>query len=358
MGAGAGKMLSSKPVARKLKAGRVANRMKLMYSYVRGEEISRGWPCLLAFEVTTKCNLSCPMCYKMAYDEQILPDQHMDFDVFTKLIDESYRYAELALLYGNGEPLMHPRIVDFVEYCAIHGIPSQMSTNATLLTEDLAEQLIRAGLDSIIFGVDGTTKEVFEKYRVGAEFEQVLENIHMFLDVKKRLNSDIFTVVQMIKLKDTAPQMEEFQRIWKGTPGVDAIRIKEDETKLPEVCTAINRKEPHERPRCVFPWQGPLGVVASGEVTHLGGLFTIMPRGDQGYYTINGVWNCREVQDIRRWHMQRNFEHLDVCLNCSRPKPMPALALGSFFFDTYHLRRMTHSFEKMYFFSKVPVLWT
>ena len=86
------------------------------------------------------------------------------------------------------------------------GVPSGISTNATILTEESSRRLIQAGLDYIIFAFDGATKATYEKYRKGAEFEKVRENILGFLKVKKELKSKIFCIVQMVRAEGEQPR--------------------------------------------------------------------------------------------------------------------------------------------------------
>ena len=52
------------------------------------------------------------------------------------------------------------------------GIRTGMSTNATLLDDKRADMLFDSGLDYLILAFDGATKETYQKYRVGAEFER------------------------------------------------------------------------------------------------------------------------------------------------------------------------------------------
>ena len=91
-----------------------------------------------------------------------------------------------------------------------------------------SRELIEAGLDNIILAFDGTTPEVYERYRKGGDFYEVKSNIHLFLRVKEAMKSDIFTVLQMVRLPYNQHQVSDFHRMW-SIPGVDEVRVKEDE---------------------------------------------------------------------------------------------------------------------------------
>ena len=66
-------------------------------------------------------------------------------------------------------------------------------------------------------------------------------NIEGFLRVKKTLKSDIFTVLQMVRLPYNQHQVRDFHKMW-SIEGVDEIRVKEDEIVIPEV--ALERENP------------------------------------------------------------------------------------------------------------------
>ena len=51
-----------------------------------------------------------------------------------------------------------------------------IATNAQLLTEEKAEELLESGLDLIIFSIDSLKKDIFEKIRARLNFETVIEN--------------------------------------------------------------------------------------------------------------------------------------------------------------------------------------
>ena len=49
--------------------------------------------------------------------------------------------------------------------------------------------MIRSGLDILIFSMDGTNQETYQKYRVGGNFQLVLETLERLAKAKQRLHS-------------------------------------------------------------------------------------------------------------------------------------------------------------------------
>ena len=72
---------------------------------------------------------------------------------------------------------MYPHIVEAVRYARQAGKYAMISTNGALLTEDIADQLLRTNIDLIRFSIDECEPERFEMSRVGLSFEAVENNL-------------------------------------------------------------------------------------------------------------------------------------------------------------------------------------
>ena len=55
------------------------------------------------------------------------------------------------------------------------------STNATELKKEISENIIKAGLDTIIFSIDGIDKQTHENIRVDTNFDCVVTNVKTLL---------------------------------------------------------------------------------------------------------------------------------------------------------------------------------
>src|SRR5512146_2483676 len=146
------------------------NRLALLKAYLGKRARVPGSPLTLTIESTAKCNLFCPMCMR---ETVYFPPRNMDISVFRKIIDEGRDSLEFAVPYGAGEPLLNPEIFEMIAYCTKLGIPTGISTNGTVLTEQYSRRLIESGLTYLTFAFDSARREIFETYRKGADFEKV-----------------------------------------------------------------------------------------------------------------------------------------------------------------------------------------
>jgi radical SAM protein with 4Fe4S-binding SPASM domain len=327
------------------------NRARLFWGYLRGRAGLNALPVEYIVETTAKCNLYCPMCPRETHKQ---PKEDMAEEVFDRLVKESGKTAEHMMLIGLGEPFMDPRIFDRIEYCARHGISTLLSTNGTFLDEQTADRVLRSPLEHITLSFDGATKESFEYYRKGARFEKVRDNFVRFARMKKERRARVHVVVQMVRMERNAGEVEDFLRFWSAVPGVDQVRIKEDETNLirPDAGhSASDWKHP-----CHYLWRGPLYVKHNGDIYPccqsymLGGA----PVGRVGERPLAEVWNSEEMRRMRRLHVEGRAGEIDVCSRCCATIPHPLLVAGSLVLHGRTVRRALPWIERLTYLSRLP----
>jgi uncharacterized radical SAM superfamily Fe-S cluster-containing enzyme len=93
--------------------------------------------CIALIEVTSSCNLKCPLCFA----ESGPGGTHIDFEIYTRMVDR-YVYLEGipdVLQISGGEPTIHPDIVRMVRYAYETPIQQVMiNTNGIRLAKDPA----------------------------------------------------------------------------------------------------------------------------------------------------------------------------------------------------------------------------
>ena len=130
-------------------------------------------------ELTNRCNALCSFCPR-----DKTPTQGMiSREVFYKAVS---RVAELespprVSLTGQGEPTLHPDLPHFIAHVKKQGLHAGMTTNASLMKPELAEQVLGAGLDKISFSVSNFGEDYHMVYNL--DFDNSLNNILHFLDI-------------------------------------------------------------------------------------------------------------------------------------------------------------------------------
>ncbi len=327
---------------------RAWNRAKLLWGYLRGQSNLNAQPVEYILETTAKCNLYCPMCPRETLPQ---PKEDMPDEIFERLVSETGRAAEHMMLIGLGEPFLDPKIFDRIEYCARHNVSTLLSTNGTLLDEDAAGRLLASSLEHVTLSFDGATKESFEYYRKGARFEKVRDNFVRFARMKRERRSKMQVVVQMVRMDRNAGEVDEFIRFWSAVPGVDRVRIKEDETNLmrPE---ARHDSGDWKHP-CHYLWRGPLYVKHNGDVYPCCQSYMLSGRavGRIGEASLNEIWNSPELRRMRASHVAGRAGEIDVCSRCCTIIPHPLLVAGSLLFHGRFVRRLLPLVERFAYYS-------
>jgi len=135
-------------------------------------------------EPTVACNLDCITCFRNAWDQ---PLGRMSEESFEHILAGLKAMQPIPHVYfgGIGEPLFHPRTVDWIRQIKALGTKVELITNGTILNEKKARELLAAGLDVLWISLDGATPESYADVRLGAELEQVVANVRRFAGMRK-----------------------------------------------------------------------------------------------------------------------------------------------------------------------------
>jgi radical SAM protein with 4Fe4S-binding SPASM domain len=127
--------------------------------------------------LTQRCNLKCPMCMRHVPEKWDASDASPE--ILQSVLDAS-PFIHSVVPGGTGETLLYENLVEVIGEFK-RRMPEDnhvgFNTNGTLMTEQAASRLIDAGVNWITFSVDGASKPVYERIRLGSNFEVVTNNI-------------------------------------------------------------------------------------------------------------------------------------------------------------------------------------
>jgi len=160
----------------------------------------------LLIEFTSVCNLRCKMC-ALDHSQKGFMDPLLFENLIEQISDNSKHNIDNISLWLGGETLLHPKIDLMLDILSKVKNKNKifpkvaLLTNATVLDERKSDIIFGSNaVDSILFSVDGGNKESFEDLRVGANWENVLSNINIFLKKNREMKKNIRTgVISIIK---------------------------------------------------------------------------------------------------------------------------------------------------------------
>jgi radical SAM protein with 4Fe4S-binding SPASM domain len=199
---------------------RIANFFKLIIAYFLSlagfEKIKSRSPFFISVEASNYCNLHCPEC-PVGIDEAPRPfPTTFDEVKYKALIDELSPTLFHVIFYFQGEPFLHRSLSDLIKYAHNARIYTSTSTNGHYFTEKTTKDIVLSGLDKLIVSIDGSTQEVYEKYRKGGNLQKVIDGIKSVVAWKKQLHSVTPLIeIQFIVFKTNEHQLMEMKQLAK-----------------------------------------------------------------------------------------------------------------------------------------------
>ncbi|MDL1968845.1 MAG: 12,18-didecarboxysiroheme deacetylase [Deltaproteobacteria bacterium] len=130
---------------------------------------------VIVWNITRRCNLKCVHCYAHAKDQVF--DNELTTEQGKNLIDDLSQFKVPVLLLSGGEPTIREDLPELAAYAIEKGMRAVISTNGTLITQQMARVLKDIGLSYVGISLDGMEK-IHDRFRgVKGAFRSALEGI-------------------------------------------------------------------------------------------------------------------------------------------------------------------------------------
>jgi radical SAM protein with 4Fe4S-binding SPASM domain len=124
-----------------------------------------GFPNHPVFEITDRCNLNCLHCHASS-GESGKNKKELDTEQVRSLIDGLAKIPQFRMLvFTGGEPFIREDFIEILEYSKYRGFINVVATNATLITDQIARKIKKAGVYGAAVSLDSTFSEVHNKIR-------------------------------------------------------------------------------------------------------------------------------------------------------------------------------------------------
>lgn len=176
---------------------------------------SIAFPSRFAVELCADCNLRCSMCHHPAMRR---PKGVMPFPLWQKCADEIAATAPATQCWFSfcGEPLLQPDLLlRCIAYGRSVGLQSIcLNTNGMLLTAELADELLAAGLSQFVIGLDGFHRDTYARIRVGGDRDVVYRNVEYLLRRRREMKQGPEVMVQFIAMAENEAELPPFRAHW------------------------------------------------------------------------------------------------------------------------------------------------
>jgi len=171
------------------------------------------------------CNHRCTFC---AVDYIGYNSVNIELETYKKSIDSMKGKGCGSIMFaGEGEPLLHPQICEFVNYTKEVGeIDTAFTTNAYRLTEKFLESAMKnVSWLKVSFNA-GKSKEYKDIHRTNEkDFDVVVDNLRRAVEYKKKKNLSTAIGMQMLLLPENSNTVHDLCNLAKDV-GIDYVVIK------------------------------------------------------------------------------------------------------------------------------------
>lgn len=108
---------------------------------------------VVIWNLVRRCNLKCKHCYSISGDVDF-PGELSTTEVHA-VMDDLKAFHVPVLILSGGEPLLRPDIFDISRRAKAKGFYTALSSNGTLMTGAIAEQIAEIGYDYVGVSLDG-----------------------------------------------------------------------------------------------------------------------------------------------------------------------------------------------------------
>ncbi len=266
-------------------------------------------PHIVSLELTNDCNLKCPHCPRQLMNRRI---GYMDFHIFKRIVEEisSYSWCFLRIV-GLGEPAMHPRIKEILDYLANRPFKIEFTTNGTLLMRFPPEEILNWHIDILSISIDGFDAASYSRYRPNGDYNALRAKTIEFFNTRRKMAAKFpkIRIRNVVFPGTTLKQIRAFTENW--LPFADMVTFNTPIAKRKyEPARKLERCEDilftiHIR------WDGRVPLCGyqlwCGDIEWLGDLHD---------FSLRDLWYKDRLLEVRKCHAAGDFAGIEFCKYC------------------------------------------
>lgn len=310
---------------------------------------AKQFPMMIVISTVYPCNFGCPNCpysegnsnLRSQYKEK--GGDYFPEELWNKVAVESGPYNTWLRCTGGGEPMMHPRMTQMIEFAKNQGCRVWLNTNGSLFGPNVRqraklESIIKNGVDIIEFSMDAGDAVTYNQVRpplkgavsnIESRWSDQVENIRKALEFRLLYKSSTRIVVSIIRQKLIEGKLEDAIRFWMDEVGVDEVITRkflswDDNTNINLANAAdtklyqLNVNEEFKDP-CVWPFER-LNIDTLGRIALCGQDISfrtanLFPNLKEA--SIKEIWLGETFTRYRERHLEGKGSTLFPCKGCS-----------------------------------------
>jgi MoaA/NifB/PqqE/SkfB family radical SAM enzyme len=292
-------------------------------------------PLSMYIEPTRKCNFKCFYCMhgtRGVEDGQLEKTgfriDHMEESMFYKIVKDVMEFPtplKRICFSGLGDPLMNRELPKMVKKLRENGFKERIDviTNGVLLTPEMSDELIKAGISRVQVSIQGLDSQEYEKVSgVQVDFDKLVNNVKYFYEHRK--SATIFVKIIDSLLKDKKEE-EKFFKTFDGicdTIFVEHLVIMQqqmgDHGGIVDATRNLNGEYVEPRQVCGVMFYF-LQVNIDGETFPCStpGLPNGFTMGNVKDKSLVDIWNDKKRNALMRANLSKGYKSIPACTKCS-----------------------------------------
>lgn len=162
---------------------------KSIKEYVFRKGAANRVPVSGTFEITSRCNLDCKMCYvHMSPEEQAKIGQELTAKEWIQIGKEAVKNGMIYLLLTGGEPLLRPDFLTIYTELVQMGLLVSINTNATLITPEIVSHFQKYRPEKVNITLYGMSDDTYGNLCGNCHgFERAVRGIRMLKEAGIRI---------------------------------------------------------------------------------------------------------------------------------------------------------------------------
>ncbi|MBN1137480.1 MAG: radical SAM protein [Anaerolineae bacterium] len=145
-------------------------------------------PLMVKIKLLWACNLACVMC---DFSRQGAPTP-LTFELLARTLDDLAALGCRKVHFSGGEPTLRADLPELIAHTRRLKMRATLTTNGTLLSKEVAKELVKARLNSVCVSIDSPCRSVHDRLRgVPGAFKQTLAGVRALRAAAERYGASL-----------------------------------------------------------------------------------------------------------------------------------------------------------------------
>ena len=137
------------------------------------------YPSFIQLNITNRCNLKCKHCFNNSGSK--MTGELTNEEIF-RILSYFLSRKIVCITFGGGEPLLHNKIFDFINYASNRGGRITLLSNGVLIKKSVAVKLYRSGVSRVRISLDGSDEKINDFIRSKGSFKGAINALKNLMD--------------------------------------------------------------------------------------------------------------------------------------------------------------------------------